>query len=47
MAKTYFFWDGDNLLQEHDAIGNTIAHYVTESTQYGNVIRTSFKTCHC
>jgi RHS repeat-associated protein len=38
VAKTFFFWDGDNLLQEHDQAGATVAHFVTEPDQYGNVI---------
>jgi hypothetical protein len=39
MAVTNFHWDEQNLLQERDDAGVTIAHYVTEPSQYGNVIR--------
>jgi len=38
MAVTNFFWDESNLLQEYDDSGATVAHYVTEPNQYGNLI---------
>lgn len=36
MAVTNFFWDEQNLLQEYDVGGTTVAHYVTEPSKYGN-----------
>ena len=40
MATTYFFWDDleDNIVEEYDEAGQTIADYTTEPDHFGNVI---------
>ena len=40
MAKTCFFWDDleDNIIEEYDEAGATIADYTTEPDRFGNVI---------
>jgi RHS repeat-associated protein len=40
VAKTCFFWDEleDNIVEEFDDAGNTIADYTTEPNHFGNVI---------
>ena len=40
VAKTYFFWDDleDNIIEEYDDAGVTIADYTTEPDHFGNVI---------
>jgi RHS repeat-associated protein len=40
VAKTYFFWDEleDNIIEEYDEAGNTVADYTTEPDHFGNVI---------
>jgi RHS repeat-associated protein len=40
VAKTYFFWDDleDNIIEEYDEAGSTVADYTTEPDHFGNVI---------
>ena len=40
MARTYFLWDPveDNIIEEFDEAGNTIADYTTEPYLYGDLI---------
>jgi hypothetical protein len=40
VAKTCFFWDEleDNIVEEFDDAGSTIADYTTEPDHFGNVI---------